>query len=230
MDEFKSMQFARKNSACSQAQVHEEIKKPENINMLEEGEGEKNQSVLGRPMDEEAFLEKYSGRGECDPLENFPLIYSSVPHPVASHISEIARTKELFEPGCSADHSFAWFLFHIAQKANPEIFSSVLAIVLAFRECINNHGLTIFSRFSHESGDCSVLSSLRTHLGPCQPQVKLTAINRADYIFLCADFFLSQQLPFLFGCARSEFATDLLFLMNQWMVDRCLSKVSLKSN
>jgi hypothetical protein len=177
---------------------------------------------------EEVLLDKYAGWGESDPLESFPYLYPMLPHPVASRISEIYKASERFDPSSSADHSLAWFLFNFSKKSNSGFYNNVLRCVLAYRECINNHGLQILSKYSQENRDFSIMSNIRGWLGSNQPQVKLTALIKAEYIFLCADFFLSHYLPTRYAqWFHREFALDFIVMLNKWMVDQSLSKVYL---
>lgn len=179
-------------------------------------------------LDDDLFLEKYSGRGHCHPLETFPFLYSFVPHPVANQIYQIIRNNEQFNPSCSADHSFAWFLYHLSKKANSLFYNQVLNAVLIFRECINKHGHGVLSQFSEETRNSAILSNLRRWLGPAHPQVKLTALISAEYIFVCGEFFLVHYLPKHYSSQFSrEFALDFVLMMNKWMVDKSLSKISL---
>lgn len=218
----KALPVQEENPAPVPKQPEIEMNKPEPAEISKEHLTRPNE----RLSSDEAFIEKYSGRGESDPLECFPCIYSMLPHPVAIQIAELMRSNDGFNPTVSADHSFALFLYQISKKSNSEFYNTVLRTVMAFRDCINSHGYMILSQYSQETFNISIMEALRNWHCPVLPQMKLSASISAEYIFLCAEFFLKQYLPSNFAnWVNKEFALDLIFIMNKWMVEKSLSKV-----
>lgn len=186
------------------------------------------QELIQELLEEDAMIQKYGASGVCNPLQNFPFLYSNVPHPVACRINEFQSKGLGFNPEASVDHAFAFFLSELSKKANPSFYNAALEIVLSFRDCINAHGAQSLSAFFKDECfryfDRSFLS-----FSVSQPQMKLSAFVSPQFIFICAGCFLREFKP-QYSSINSEFAKEFIVMMNKWMVRKSLSTVVLNSS